>query len=274
MFAKFIMTPMQRNTKLVKKRIFTSLHALIPPHRKRAVSNWPSKRFYYRLPEERDSRNRGRTIFVPMAKLWQYMDLSMYEYLMRRVHGIYKSTPRKEVIKTLDELKETLATLKATPRGLLEFGDILAGGMPGLMATNLMEAYAYIMFDEIVEYVKNEEQEDDAEDDGTSTAPADSSVVLVRTCTTSLANILRLDIIDEHRNCLIETLTKQISLASDYYMDVATAVMGTIYSLKAFSTHQQAESGILKDLIPSTFLNDNVAEHMQIFDHTKLDETT
>jgi hypothetical protein len=217
-----------------------------------------------------------------MAKLLQYMDLSMYEYLMRRVHAIYKSTPRKKVVKTLDELKETLATLKATPRGLLEFGDILAGGMPGLMskwlqyygmmATNLMEAYAYIMFDEIVEYVKNEVHEDDAEDDGRSTAHADSSVVLARTCTTSLANILRLDITDEHRNCLIETLTKQISLASDYYMDVATAVMGTIYSLKTFSTHQQAESDILKDLIPSTFLNDNVAEHMQIFDHAKLDE--
>lgn len=132
----------------------------MPPHRKRAVRNWPSKPFYYRLPEERDSRNRGRTSFVPTAKLWQYMDLSMYEYLMRRVHGIYKSTPRKKVAKTLDELKETLATLKATPRGLLEFGDILAGGMPGsisrslryygMVATNLMEAYAYIMFDKLL----------------------------------------------------------------------------------------------------------------------------
>jgi hypothetical protein len=120
--------------------------------------------------------------------------------------------------------------------------------------------------------VKNEVHEDDAEDDGRSTAYADTSVVLARTCITSLANILRLDITDEHRNCLIETLTKQISLASDYYTDVATAVMGTIYSLKAFSTHQQAESDILKDLTPSTFLNDTVTEHMQIFDHAKLDE--
>jgi hypothetical protein len=144
---------------------------------------------------------------------------------MRQFHAIYKSTPRKKVVKTLDELKESLATLKASPRGLLEFGDILAGGMPelmskslqyyGMMATNLMEAYAYIMFDEIVEYVKNEVQETDAEDDGTSTAPADSSVVVARTCTTSLASILRLYITDEHRNCLIETLAKQISLASD-----------------------------------------------------------
>jgi hypothetical protein len=119
----------------------------------------------------------------------------------------------------LDELKEILAILKATPRGLIEFGDILAGGMPaliskllqhcGLMATNLMEAYAYIMFDEILEYVKNAVHADDAEDDRKSTAHADNSVVLARTCTTSLANILRLDITDEHRNCLIERLTKQ-----------------------------------------------------------------
>jgi hypothetical protein len=55
-------------------------------------------------------------------------------------------------------------------------------------------------------------------------------------------------------------------------MDAATAVMGTIYSFKTFSTHQQAESDILKVLIPSTFLNDNVSQHMQIFDHAKLDE--
>jgi hypothetical protein len=48
--------------------------------------------------------------------------------------------------------------------------------------------------------------------------------------------------------------------------------MGTIYSLKTFSTHQQAESDILKDLTPSTFLNDTVTEHMQIFDHAKLEE--
>ena len=74
-----------------------------------------------------------------------------------------------------------------------------------LKATKLMERYAYIIFHEIVEYVKNEVHEDDAENDGRTTAYANSSVVLARTCTIFLANILRLDITDEHRNCLRQT---------------------------------------------------------------------
>jgi hypothetical protein len=68
-----------------------------------------------------------------------------------------------------------------------------------------MERYAYIIFHEIVEYVKNEVHEDDAENDGRTTAYADSRVVLARTYTIFLANILRLDITDEHRNCLRQT---------------------------------------------------------------------
>jgi hypothetical protein len=126
--------------------------------------------------------------FVPTAKLLNYMDLSMYDYLMRLVHAIYKSTPRKEVI-------------------------------------------------------KNEVHEDNAEDDGRSTAHADGTVVLARTCATSLANILRLYITDEHSSYLIGTLTEHISLTSDYYMDATTAVMGrSIVSTRSLPISRQKAS--------------------------------
>jgi hypothetical protein len=262
----------------------------MPPHKKRKVKTIAgTQQMSYRLPEERGRKTNQHRQDLAEASLMQYMDQSMYQYLRNVVTGTFKTTSKKKIEKTLNDLKEKQYNLKSVPRGLLEIGDMLAGGIPRRMesslkknklnATKLWENYVDIIFDDIVDVIKDElnfEDDEDNEEGETDEEEipcnTNSSIELRRCCIAPLTKILRVDLSDYLRNHFLKVVDENIKAATDYYLDVATAVMCTCISLKTFLADEHSKDTILQNVIPSKFLNSNCTDRPSIVDFRKLDE--